>query len=793
MAEGKKIKNIGVLIGNFSTKHPMEVLRGLYEVAEGNDVKLTLISGAQGGIFNYWSTDTEHNEAAQFAAFDYQYNALNDYSLIAGFDAIIVAYGTISMYLSQKERETFFDKFKDIPTIVIQEYDATRNFNYIIADNYEGMKCMVEHLIEEHGRKKVVYLSGPHMNTDSVERLHGYIDAMRSRDIEITPGMIEYGDYSQTVDYLVERLLDNNPDAEAIACANDEMCLCAYRVCKKRGLVIGKDIAITGFDDVDIAAGLNPPLTTIRQDGYILGRMAMELAMEGVTNDCNKLHVMPVKLIKRASCGCDEQGLSLSSELDVLIDNFDENSDETYVNDIAERVMEESLKRAHTYEEEMIIKGFIKTHCETLKHIRELEMNESEYASLREMSTNMLSSKFRLASTTNLKFRVFLGYVDRLFDVENSHDTNIRRIAFRAEARNNIHQHMESLLVQENVQQSELLVRRYWDAPIVIRLLQQQVKDWDTFFRVAMRQIVEHGARNAYIYLNDGEIRHYKEEETVCPERMYLTASCIDGAIEIYGEKEGPVIDATHGFTSLYSDNDECMYGIFLLFSETEQYGIIVCELDTDDIAGMHGISIQISSGLSALHASRREEAIKKELYDTLRVLREKNKILSSVSSNDPMTGIFNRRGFMEKALEIIRLNEGKRAFLFFADLDHLKEINDVFGHNEGDFAINSIAECVQNIAGVKGCCARIGGDEFIALVPCDEKEAVSKVDGFRYSLSELNDRERKPYYIESSIGYTDFICEEDVVLDDIISKADTYMYEDKKKRRASVRRDVKQ
>lgn len=791
MAEKGKIKNIGVLIGNFSTKHPMEVLRGLYEVAEGNNVKLTLISGAQGGIFNYWNNDTEHIEASQFAAYDYQYNALNDYSLIANFDAVIVAYGTISMYLNEKERETFFDKFADIPTIVIQEYDATRNFNYIIADNYTGMKEMIDHLIEDHGCKKVLYLSGPHMNTDAVERLHGYIDAMRSHDLEVTLSMIEYGDYSQTVDYLVERLLDNNPDADALACANDEMCLCAYRVCKKRGMVIGKDIAITGFDDVDLAAGLNPPLTTVRQDGYILGRMAMELAMEGIDNTTNKLHVMPVKLFKRASCGCDEQGLSLSSELDTLIKQFAERSDEEYLADLAERIMEECLKRAHTFEEEMIIKGFMRNHFAFLLKIRTLDADENEYQQLKNIMANQLSSRFSLTSTLNLKFRVFLYYVDKLFDVENASDTNIRRIAFRGEAMNMVHQHMESLLVQENTEQSELLVRRYWDAPLVIRLLQEQVKDWDTFFRVSMRQVAEHGGRNAYIYLNDGTISHYKDEETRCPEKMYLTASYIDGETTIYGEKKGPVISADNGFTNLYPDNDECMYGIFLLFAETEQYGILVCELDTDDIAGMHGVSIQISSGLSALHASRREEAIKKELYNTLRVLREKNKILSSVSSNDPMTGIFNRRGFTEKALEIIRLNEGKKAYLFFADLDHLKEINDVYGHNEGDFAINSIAECVKEMAGEEGCCARIGGDEFIVLIPCNEKEVIAKADGFKAAIEKLNKEEHKPYYIESSIGCTSFVCEEDVVLDDIISQADTFMYEDKKKKRASARRDA--
>ena len=206
MSEDNKVLNIGILIGNFSTKHPMEVLRGLCEVAEGKNVKLTLISGAQGGIYDYWDTDGESNISAKFAAYDYQYNALNDYALLAGFDVIIVAYGTISMYLNEKEKESFFAKFNNIPIIIIQDYDEYGKYNYVIADNYDGMFQMVKHLIEVHNCQKLVYLSGPHMNTDASERLHGYMDAMRLNEREVTSEMIEYGDYSQIL-IILRRLM----------------------------------------------------------------------------------------------------------------------------------------------------------------------------------------------------------------------------------------------------------------------------------------------------------------------------------------------------------------------------------------------------------------------------------------------------------------------------------------------------------------------------------------------------------------------------------------------------------
>ena len=77
------------------------------------------------------------------------------------------------------------------------------------------------------------------------------------------------------LDKQIEKLLDDNPDAQAIVFANDEMAFAGYRVCEKRGLKVGKDILITGFDDCERASGMEPPLTTIQQDGVLMGRMAV--------------------------------------------------------------------------------------------------------------------------------------------------------------------------------------------------------------------------------------------------------------------------------------------------------------------------------------------------------------------------------------------------------------------------------------------------------------------------------------------------------------------------------------
>ena len=119
-------------------------------------------------------------------------------------------------------------------------------------------------------------------------RKEAYLETMKKYGLPVTPGMIAQGDYSEFVDKQVECLLDSNPDAQAIVFANDEMAFAGYRVCEKRGLVVGKDIMITGFDDCERASGMEPPLTTIQQDGELMGKMAVY--------DLSLIHIFPVRV-----------------------------------------------------------------------------------------------------------------------------------------------------------------------------------------------------------------------------------------------------------------------------------------------------------------------------------------------------------------------------------------------------------------------------------------------------------------------------------------------------------------
>ena len=92
---------------------------------------------------------------------------------------------------------------------------------------------------------------------------------------ELEPDMIARGDYSQSCGKQIGELLDHNPGAEAVVCANDIMADTTYQECAKRGLTVGKDIAVTGYDDWEMAESMLPPLTTVLQNELDMANESM--------------------------------------------------------------------------------------------------------------------------------------------------------------------------------------------------------------------------------------------------------------------------------------------------------------------------------------------------------------------------------------------------------------------------------------------------------------------------------------------------------------------------------------
>ncbi len=145
------------------------------------------------------------------------------------------------------------------------------------------------------------------------------------------------------------------------------------------------------------------------------------------------------------------------------------------------------------------------------------------------------------------------------------------------------------------------------------------------------------------------------------------------------------------------------------------------------------------------------------------------------------------------KMLELIREKDNTNFAILMVDLDHLKQINDTFGHGEGDFAIRGAAEILQKVmAGEDAVIGRTGGDEFLAVFPINPPNDVrAYIKRLHEESARFNERSDKPYYVEVSGGGIVFRAEEGNDLQNLMNRADISLYEDKKKRRESVLRET--
>jgi len=206
------------------------------------------------------------------------------------------------------------------------------------------------------------------------------------------------------------------------------------------------------------------------------------------------------------------------------------------------------------------------------------------------------------------------------------------------------------------------------------------------------------------------------------------------------------------------------------------------------------GIEIPVELSLSAVKLRGKWNAIGVVRDITKR--KDMEAQLKDLSNRDELTGLYNRRGFIELIEQQIKV-AGRMKFgmhLLFADLDDLKEINDTYGHQEGDRALIEIANLLTETFRASDIVARIGGDEFVALAMKTQEEHAEILETrFNKSISVRNEKGDLPYALSLSIGITYCAPEQTASIENLIAEGDRLMYEAKRnKRKMSNRITVK-
>jgi diguanylate cyclase (GGDEF)-like protein len=178
------------------------------------------------------------------------------------------------------------------------------------------------------------------------------------------------------------------------------------------------------------------------------------------------------------------------------------------------------------------------------------------------------------------------------------------------------------------------------------------------------------------------------------------------------------------------------------------------------------------------------------KLYEKVTELEKANEHLRNISLTDGMTGLNNRRGFMILATGLMKFARrmGYSMCLIYLDLDSLKYINDHFGHEGGDAAINNFARILTETFRESDILGRLGGDEFVALiVDATDKDLYSMEAQLHANVDSYNLKASVRQSLSFSMGAIWEDANSEISMEEMLSKADKAMYVHKQSRKRSV------
>lgn len=176
----------------------------------------------------------------------------------------------------------------------------------LVLDNRPGMEAVVEHLIRDHGRRKIAFLAGTAGNPEATVRFQAYQTVLERHGIAFDPRLVARGHFrANSAKVAMEAILASGVELDGVVAANDEMATGAIDVLRKRGLRVPQDVPVTGFDDLLLARLGNPPLTTVAQQFEQVADWAVQTIEDQLAGRAVRPYTqIGARLVRRQSCGC---------------------------------------------------------------------------------------------------------------------------------------------------------------------------------------------------------------------------------------------------------------------------------------------------------------------------------------------------------------------------------------------------------------------------------------------------------------------------------------------------------
>lgn len=295
-------------------------------------------------------------------------------------------------------------------------------------------------------------------------------------------------------------------------------------------------------------------------------------------------------------------------------------------------------------------------------------------------------------------------------------------------------------------------------------------------------EVAREMSKNAYFYDMTCVLKKESIDETVDPLRAAKEGNAYGETVIQFFDSDAHTVEEPVEFplSQQLADLDSLLkYRIPIIFYGLHHLdnplGYVCFHFHNDDIANYTKVPQTITALNNAIGNYRN---MRYQQYMTWQI-EEMYKL-------DNLTGLYNRNGFIREYRRIADLPESKRQTLtvIMTDLDGLKEINDTFGHDEGDNAIRTSAKALKACCPEEALCVRFGGDEMLAVYNgvVDEEKLKADIAAF---LDDYNASSGRPYKVSASVGIMQISSSDSVDFDELIKKSDKLMYYDKAQKKA--------
>jgi len=199
----------------------------------------------------------------------------------------------------------------NLPVVLVCSATRGSRTDSVTIQNSRGARQMVSHLISL-GHRRIAIIKGASGNYDAAERLRGYRAALRDAGITPLRELERDGDFTEAGGYAAAgELLAISPRPTAIFAANDSMAIGALSALREAGVIVPKDMAVAGFDDIPLARYMDPPLSSVKVPISNLGARAVEILLQGIAQKNGhppRRERVATELVIRSSCGAPSAG-----------------------------------------------------------------------------------------------------------------------------------------------------------------------------------------------------------------------------------------------------------------------------------------------------------------------------------------------------------------------------------------------------------------------------------------------------------------------------------------------------